>query len=112
MTSRERVKAALSHEVDAAHDGESGLKKIEQFTPDLVVLDVMMPETDGWEVCKILKDSEKTENIPVIMLTAVSSQVKSTTYSHYSGMETQADEYLAKPVEFSKLEQSIKRLIR
>ena len=64
---------------------------------DLIVLDVMMPEKDGYAVCKELKKDDQTRDIPIILLTAVASHVTSTRYSHYDGMATEADDYISKP---------------
>ena len=58
------------YETETAYDGLDALKKVESFNPDLILLDIMMPKMDGYEVCRRLKASEKTKNIPIIMLTA------------------------------------------
>ncbi len=58
------------YEVFVADDGKKALESVKQNKPALILLDVMMPELDGYEVCKILKKNAKTKNIPVIMLTA------------------------------------------
>ena len=111
------VKAAKSviesggYRVEVAYNGDEGLSKAKEVSPDLIVLDVMMPGTDGWEVCGILKDSKETEDIPVIMLTAVGSHFKNTTYTRRTGMETDADDYLPKPVEPSTLLERIRFLL-
>jgi signal transduction histidine kinase len=75
-----------------AHDGEEGLKKMEEHGPDLIVLDMMMPKLDGLEVCKRVKTDENTKHTPIIMLTGksgVSDKVK--------GLEIGADDYMTKP---------------
>ena len=84
-------------DVELAYNGVEGLEKIRSNPPDAIVLDVMMPEKDGYEVCKELKADEKTAGIPVVLLTAVASHVTSTRYSHADGMSTEADDYIAKP---------------
>ena len=58
------------YEVEIAYDGLAGIDKAKEIKPDLILLDLVMPKMDGYEVCKRLKDNPKTENIPVIVLTA------------------------------------------
>ncbi len=98
-------------EVEIAYNGIEGLEKVRANPPDAIVLDVMMPEMDGYEVCRKLKADEKYENIPVILLTAVASHVTSTRYSHRDGMSTEADDYIAKPASAEEIMESIKRLL-
>jgi two-component system alkaline phosphatase synthesis response regulator PhoP len=97
---------------DTAVNAEEGLEKAKKGKPDLIVLDVMMPGMDGWEACEVLKNTAETRDIPIIMLTAVASNVKETTYSHQSGKQTEADDYIPKPVEIEDLLKRIKRLLK
>lgn len=97
--------------VELAYDGVEGLQKVKASPPDAIVLDVMMPEMDGYEMCKKLKSDEKYADIPVILLTAVASHVTSTRYSHRDGMSTEADDYIAKPASAEEIANSIKRLL-
>ena len=99
------------YEVELAYNGVEGLEKIRANPPDAIVLDVMMPEMDGYEVCKELKADEATAGIPVILLTAVASHVTSTRYSHADGMSTEADDYIAKPASAEEICDSIKGLL-
>ena len=98
-------------EVEIAYNGIEGLEKVRANPPDAIVLDVMMPEMDGYEVCRKLKADEKYEDIPIILLTAVASHVTSTRYSHRDGMSTEADDYIAKPASAEEIMESIKRLL-
>ncbi len=98
-------------DVDVAYDGVEGLEKIKANPPDAIVLDVMMPEKDGYEVCSELKSDEKYQNIPIIMLTAVADHVGSTRYSHADGMSMEADDYLPKPASAEQITNSVKGLI-
>jgi two-component system alkaline phosphatase synthesis response regulator PhoP len=98
-------------EVEVAYDGNEGLEKIKANPPDAIVLDVMMPGKDGYQVCSELKADERYEAIPVILLTAVASHVTSTRYSHADGMSTEADDYLAKPASAEQITESIKGLL-
>ncbi len=79
-------------EVVSARDGKEGLEKIRSEKPDLVVLDVMMPEMDGWQVLKEVEKDPDTAGIPVIMLTA-----KAADEDYIHGLEEGAVEYLTKP---------------
>jgi two-component system alkaline phosphatase synthesis response regulator PhoP len=98
-------------QVEIAYNGVEGLAKVKANPPDAIVLDVMMPEKDGYAVCKELKGSDATCNIPVVLLTAVASHVTSTRYSHADGMSTEADDYIAKPASAADITRSLKRLL-
>lgn len=98
-------------EVDVAYNGVEGLEKVKTFQPDCIVLDVMMPEMDGFEVCKELKKNEAFSDIPIVMLTAVASHVSSTRYSHYDGMSMEADDYLAKPASAEQITNSVRSVL-
>lgn len=86
-----------NYEVFVASDGEEGLKMVEEVDPDLVILDVMMPKMDGWQVLMELKARDETRDIPVIMLTAMGDE-----RSRVIGLRGGADDYISKP--FSPLE--------
>lgn len=98
-------------EVDVAYNGVEGLEKIKQNPPDAIVLDVMMPEMDGYEVCTELKKNNLYCDIAILMLTAVADHVTSTRYSHFDGMSMEADDYLAKPASAEDITDSIKSLL-
>lgn len=97
--------------VEVAYDGVEGMEKVAADPPDAIVLDVMMPEKDGYEMCAELKADEKYADIPVVMLTAVADHVSSTRYSHADGMSMEADDYLPKPASADEITASIKRLL-
>ena len=99
------------YEVVAAYDGVEGLKKARTENPDLIVLDVMMPNKDGYEVCKELKADEKYRAIPILLLTAVVENIPSSKYTQQMGMETEADDYVDKPVEPDELVKRVEALI-
>jgi DNA-binding response OmpR family regulator len=86
-----------NYDVFLAGDGEEGLKMVEETDPDLIILDVMMPKIDGWQVLMQLKSEDKTRDIPVIMLTAIDDE-----QSKVIGLRGGADDYVPKP--FSPLE--------
>jgi len=98
-------------DVEVAYDGVEGLEKVKANPPDAIILDVMMPEMDGYEACKKLKSDDKYADIPILMLTAVADKVSSTRYSHYDGMSMEADDYLPKPASAEDITQSIKSLL-
>ena len=97
--------------VETAYDGQECVDRIRDVEPDLVVLDVMMPKKNGYEVCRELKEDKEFAEVPVILLTAVAAHVSSTTYTHRMGMEAEAEDYLAKPVEPAVLLASVKKLL-
>jgi len=99
-------------EFELAYDGAEGLAKVRSNPPDAIVLDVMMPEIDGYKVCSTLKSDDKYSGIPIILLTAVASLVTSTRYSHYDGMSMEADDYLPKPASAEQIAESVKRLLK
>lgn len=89
-----------------AYDGEEGLKKVVEYNPDLIVLDVMMPKLDGYQVCQRLKADENTRYIPILMLTA-----KSDVESKVKGLDIGADDYLPKPFDYKELSARIRSLL-
>ena len=108
------VKANLEKsgfQVETAYDGVEALGKVKKNPPDAIVLDVMMPEKDGYSVCKELKANRRTKRIPVLMLTAVAEHVTSTRYSHYDGMAMEADDYLPKPASAEQIIDRLKHLL-
>lgn len=97
----EMLKAILiggGYEVITAADGQEALAAAREESPDLILLDVMLPKLDGYRVCRLLKFDQKYKGIPIIMLTAkVEDQAVAT------GMRTGADQYLTKPIEPERL---------
>lgn len=100
------------YDVDAAYSGKECLEKVRKNKPDLILLDVMMPGLNGYDTCTELKSDEKTRYIPVILLTAVAKNLRTTTYTQRQGLETEADDYLTKPPDPEVLLGTIKKLIR
>lgn len=93
--------------VDLAYDGQEALQKVEENKPDLVVLDVMMPGMDGWEVLRELRAHEQTVDLPVVMLTA-----KSQDADLARGWEEGCDMYLTKPFNPRELVSIVDRLLQ
>ncbi len=100
-----------NHEVIQAYGGIEGLEKAKAEKPDAIILDVMMPDKDGYAVCKELKGDPEYSEIPILLLTAVVSQIPSSTYTSRMGMETEADDYIDKPVEPGELAKLVERLL-
>jgi two-component system alkaline phosphatase synthesis response regulator PhoP/two-component system response regulator VicR len=93
------------YQVVTAFDGKEALKKVESEKPDLIVLDVMMPHMDGFEVLKRLKSDDKTKNLPVVMLTA-----KAQDADVFRGWASGVDCYLTKPFNPIELLTFVKRI--
>jgi len=96
---------ARDYKVIAAFDGETGLKKATEEQPDLILLDLMLPGMNGYEVCKVLK--EKKPELPIIMLTAKSQESDIVT-----GLDLGADDYITKPFSVLELLSRINALLR
>ena len=99
------------YEVGKAYDGIEGEEAIKKRRPDVLVLDVMMPRKDGYKLCKELKENKWTQDIPIILLTAVGEAVSTTTYTHAEGMSTEAEDFIPKPVDAPTLVEAIERLL-
>ena len=89
--------------VAKAYDGVEAWDKIKEERPDLIILDVMMPRKNGYELCDELKKTEEYKDIVVVLLTAVADAVTSTSYTHMDGKTTLADDYVPKPIDMDKL---------
>ncbi len=90
-----------------AADGEEALLKVEEERPDVVVLDWMLPNVSGIEVCRRLRSKTETQNIPIIMLTARTEEA-----DKVRGLETGADDYLVKPFSMAELAARIRAVLR
>ncbi len=101
-----------SYDVAVAYDGKEGLKKVETEQPNLIILDVMMPEINGYEVCAKLKSTPEYGHIPILLLTAVGEAISTTKYTREMGMKIEADDYIPKPVEPIELVERVENLFR
>jgi DNA-binding response OmpR family regulator len=94
-------------DVVTAADGTDALKKARTFSPDLLILDLMLPEVDGLEVCKVLRRDSATAGLPIIMLTAKAAEI-----DRVLGLELGADDYITKPFSPRELVLRVKNLLR
>lgn len=95
------------YQVTGVKDGLAALMEIERGKPDLVLLDIMMPGIDGFEVCRRIKDNPDTAGIPVVMLTA-----KKSTADQNRGAEVGADAYVTKPFKSGRIIEIIEGLLK
>src|SRR6059058_5115566 len=98
---------AAGYDVVTAADGNEALKKARSSLPDLIVLDLMLPEVDGLEVCKILRRDPATAAIPIIMVTAKAAEI-----DRVLGLELGADDYITKPFSPRELVLRVKNLLQ
>ncbi len=95
------------HKVSVAMDGQAAIVRVhEDPPPDLVILDLMLPKLNGYDVCTMLKQDERYRRIPIIMFTALKSDDE-----YWKGMACGADAYLTKPHSGEELQQIVNRLI-
>ena len=92
------------YDTKEVHDGKSALEAFKTYSPDLIMLDIMMPVMDGYEVCKEIR---KTSTVPIIMLTA-----KGDTIDKVLGLELGADDYIVKPFEAKEMVARVKAVLR
>ena len=93
--------------IGTAFDGIEALKKARSIAPDLILLDLMLPELDGFAVCEILRRNAATASIPVIMLTALSGEL-----GRLAGMDSGANDYVTKPFSPKQLVSKVDQLLK
>jgi twitching motility two-component system response regulator PilG len=99
--------SSKGYSVTGVMDGKAAIDEISTNRPDLVILDIMLPEIDGFEVCRQIKENPVTSSIPVVMLTAKKSNQDVT-----RGMQVGADAYITKPFKSAKVIEVIEGLLR
>ena len=107
LTALKRALESENYNVVEAADGLSAIEKVKAEKPDIVLLDLMMPQIDGFEVCRQLKSDPKYKHIPIIMLTA-----KGEINDKIEGIEMGADDYVTKPFNLNELKARIKMILR
>ena len=97
-----------------AEDGEQCLAKLKEEQPDLLILDLLMPRMDGFEVCKALKDPRyaKYARMPIIILSSVQEGVSQRRYELETGVRLDVDDYVEKPIESSVLLERVGKIIK
>lgn len=93
--------------VERARDGDTALDMAETLVPDLIVLDLMLPGMDGWEICRRIRQYRKTRDVPILMLTARRDE-----RDVVAGLELGADDYMKKPFSMNELMARVKALLR
>ena len=106
MMAQKRLQVA-GYDVLTASDGRTGLAKAQQDKPDLIILDLMLPELNGFEVCILLKQDTRYQDIPIVMFSARTQEKDKQT-----GMECGADAYITKPYELENLLGRVRALLR
>ncbi len=94
---------AEGYDTSEAYDGEQALQQVVEYQPDIILLDIMMPKIDGYEVSKRLKSYDNTKHIPIIMLSA-----KARVPDKIKGLDLGADDYIVKPFDYRELSQRVK----
>jgi len=97
----------LGYEVIVAKGGEEALQKAQAVAPDLILLDIMMPKLDGFEVCRRLKEDEDTKIVPIVMVTALKG-----VQDRVKALEAGADDFLSKPVDKTELRARVQSLLK
>lgn len=95
------------YEIEVASDGTTAIDKAEEFVPDLIILDIMMPGMDGIEVCTILRENKDLKNTLIVFLTA-----RNESFTQVSALESGGDDFITKPVKPNVLKSRVKALIR
>ncbi|MBE0426549.1 MAG: response regulator [Nitrospirae bacterium] len=105
---------ANGYEVVTARDGLDGLAKLKEEKPDLMILDLLMPRMDGFEVCKELKDPRRAKyaHIPIIILSSVREKASQRRYELETGLQLDVDDYIEKPIEHNILLERVKKILQ
>lgn len=105
---------SVGYTVVMAEDGEKCLSKLKEEQPDLLILDLLMPRMDGFEVCKALKDPRyaKYARVPIIILSSVQEGVSQRRYELETGVQLDVDDYVEKPIESSVLLERVEKTLK
>ena len=100
-----------SYEVVAAYDGQEGVEKARAEKPDAIILDLMMPEKDGFAACKELKEDRECADIPILVVTALPDYLPRTWYAKTMALDLESEDYIDKPVDHKELLRRIGELL-
>ena len=98
---------AAGYEVESVYDGDAALKMLEKYTFNLIILDILLPGIDGWELCQNIRSSRDNGNIPIIFVTALSSE-----NDKVKGFDLGCDDYLAKPFSPRELVSRVRAILK
>lgn len=110
LTTRKMISELLIKQglkVEVAKDGAEALEILPKINPDIVVLDIVLPKINGYEVCRNIKSNPKTKNVPVLICSS-----KGEDFDRYWGMKQGADAYISKPFQPRELIATIKQLLK
>lgn len=110
LTTRKMISELLikqGFEVESASDGIQALEVLPNMNPDLIILDIIMPKMNGYEVCRTIKSNPETKNVPVIICSS-----KSEDFDRYWAIKQGADAYIAKPFKEKELIDTIKQFLK
>jgi CheY-like chemotaxis protein len=105
------VLESAPYDVTVAYNGEEALQKVKEVNPDLIILDIIMPEQDGFKTCEALKSDPELSRIPVIMLTSLSQRMGETAFSVTNGMMLEAEDYVDKPIAPDELLKRVEKFL-
>ena len=111
----EATKAVLeskNYQVSVAFDGEEGLQKVQDVSPDLIILDIIMPTKDGFTVCEQLKGDPQLSKIPVLILTSFAEKKGETNIPVSEGFALEAEDYIDKPVAPDELLRRVEKMLK
>ena len=106
IANAQRLILENDYHVSIAYDGESGLEKLNKIRPDLIVLDLMLPNRGGYDVCFSMRQNPDLKDIKVLMVTALNQSI-----DKEKGVMVGADEYLTKPFEPAELLSAVRKLL-
>jgi len=104
----EELLSASGYEVSTASDGDEALQRVKEAHPDLILLDIMMPKMDGYQVCEALRAKDDTKDIPIIFVTA-KTEVKDWTHAIFN---VGVNSYITKPINPKKLLDKVKSVLK
>ncbi len=103
----QRMLAPLGHTILLVSDGEEAVRRIQHEHPDLVILDIIMPKMNGFQLCRTIRSDPELKDLPIIVVTSMDRES-----DRYWGLKQGADEYLVKPVDASVLQDKVRHYLQ